>query len=143
MMWVWFGIAVALFVVEIATADLVAVWFALSSMVLGIITGVASGLDLIWQILIFVILSAVLLVATRPFAKWLKRRAGNAETNLELVLNHKGIVVEEINNDLSEGAVKINGLVWSARSVNGEIIENGALVTVKEIHGNKAIVSKE
>ena len=45
-----------------------------------------------------------------------------------------------IDNDLETGEVKINGLVWTARSVDGAVIEEGALVTVQEIQGNKLLV---
>ena len=73
--------------------------------------------------------------------KFLKRRQ-DQETNLDLVVNHKGRVMEEINNDYETGAVKINGIVWSARSANGEIVEIDALVNVLQIKGNKLIVEK-
>lgn len=69
-----------------------------------------------------------------------KRKDG--ETNLDLILNHKAIVIEEINNDLSLGAVRINGIVWNARSLNENIISDGALVNVVKIDGNKLIVEQ-
>ena len=142
-MWIWFGIAVVLLTVELATVDLVAIWLALSALVMGVIAGIATELHIVWQVAIFVALSAGLLVGTRPLVKKFLRRRKNTDTNLELVIGHKAIVVEEINNDLSVGAVRINGLVWTARSLDGSIIEKDTLVLVKEIQGNKAIVNKE
>ena len=62
---------------------------------------------------------------------------------MELILNHTAIVVEEIDNVHEKGAVKINGIIWSARSDNGTGIESGATVTVKQIQGNKLIVEKK
>lgn len=139
-MWIWFGIAVALLIVELATTELVAVWFSAAALVLGVIAAIFPTLDIVWQVLIFVVLSAALVAATRPLVKKLMKRGKNRETNLELIVNHKALVVEEINNDMEQGAVKINGLVWNARSENGETIVKDRLVVVKNIQGNKAIV---
>ena len=139
-MWIWFGIAVALLIVELATTELVAVWFSAAALVLGVIVAIFPTLDIVWQVLIFVVLSAALVAATRPLVKKLMKRGKNRETNLELIVNHKALVVEEINNDMEQGAVKINGLVWNARAENGETIVKDTLVVVKNIQGNKAIV---
>ena len=139
---IWLGVAVALLVIEVLTVDLIAVWFALSALVMVIVTAIFPQMFFVWQLLIFIILTAVLLISTRKLVKgFLKRRKGQ-ETNLELILNHQGRVVEEINNDLEVGAVKINGIVWSARSQKGETIAKDELVIVLEIKGNKLIVEK-
>ena len=53
------------------------------------------------------------------------------------------VVTEAINNELATGAVRINGLIWTARSENGETIEKDSLVIFKKIDGNKAIVVRK
>ena len=142
--WVlWIGLAVVLFIVELTTTDLVAVWFALASLVLAIVTAIFSKLSVVWQVVIFVALSALLVILTRRFVRKLLQRRKDQETNLELVVNHTAMVVEDIDNDREAGAIKINGLIWSARSADGEKIGKEALVTVCEIKGNKAIVVKK
>lgn len=142
--WVlWIGLAVVLFIVELTTTDLVAVWFALASLVLAIVTAIFSKLSVVWQVVIFVALSALLVILTRRFVRKLLQRRKDQETNLELVVNHTAMVVEDIDNDREAGAIKINGLIWSARSADGEKIDKEALVTVCEIKGNKAIVVKK
>ena len=52
-------------------------------------------------------------------------------------------MVEEINNIRGEGAVKIDGKVWSARSVDGSGIPVDTIVIFKEINGNKAMVERK
>ena len=142
--WVlWIGLAVVLFIVELTTTDLVAVWFALGSLVLAIVTAIFDKLPVVWQVVIFVALSALLVILTRRFVRKLLQRRKDQETNLELVVNHTAMVVEDIDNDREAGAIKINGLIWSARSADGEKIGKEALVTVCEIKGNKAIVVKK
>ena len=142
-MWTWFGIAIALIVVEVSTVDLVAIWFALSALIMGVVTGIATDLEVVWQVVIFVALSSAFLVATRPFVKKIMQRRKGGETNLELIVEHTALVVEKIENEYGRGAVKINGLVWSARSVSGDAIEKDELVTVKEIQGNKVLVERK
>lgn len=144
MFWIiWIIAAVILLGIEFATVDFVAIWFGISAIVLTVLTAIFQELDFVWQLLIFVALATILLFATRPFVKKFLKRKDSQETNLELVLNHTGIVVEPINNDLSIGAVKINGLIWSARAFDNQEIEDGVLVVVKEIQGNKLIVERK
>lgn len=143
MYWIiWLCFALVLLAIEFITIDLVAVWFALSSLILVLITAIFPNLQLVWQIVIFIALSATLLVSTRKLVNKLMQKRKDGETNLDLILNHKAIVIEEINNDLSLGAVRINGIVWNARSLNENIISDGALVNVVKIDGNKLIVEQ-
>ncbi len=82
------------------------------------------------------------MLATRPLVKkFLKSREDQA-TNLDLIKGKLGIVEENIDNDLAQGAVKINGLVWNARSMDGEKLSKGTFVIVNKIDGNKLIVTK-
>ncbi len=142
MYWIiWLCVALVLLVIEIITVDLFAIWFAIASLVLVIITAIFQNLQLVWQIAIFLSLSTILLVSTRKLVKKLLQKRNGSETNLELILNHTGIVVEEINNDLAQGAVKVNSIIWSARSLGGENISENTLVTVCKIDGNKLIVN--
>ena len=140
---IWLGIAVLLIIIEAFTFDLVAVWFAASALVLTIVTSIVPTLDVFWQIAIFVSVTVVLLISTRNAVKKFMMRKKGQETNLELILNHTAMVVEDIVNDMEAGAVKINGLVWSARSTDGQPICKDTLVIVEKIQGNTLIVSKK
>jgi membrane protein implicated in regulation of membrane protease activity len=60
-----------------------------------------------------------------------------------LNLDKIAVVTEKIDNVAGEGAIKINGLIWTARSIDDSIIEVGELVIFKEIKGNKAFVVKK
>ena len=143
MWWIlWLGAAVALLGVELVTSDLVSIWLAVAAFLLGIVTAIFPWLHWGWQIFIFAILSAALLLSTRPLVKKFLKKRKSQETNLELILGHVGIVEEDVNNDLALGAVRINGLVWSARSEDGSEIEKGEFVVVQNISGNKLIVKK-
>lgn len=140
---VWLCIMLVLLGIEMCTVDLVAIWFACSALVMVIISAIFPQMLWGWQFFIFLVISAILLLSTRKFVKKLMRRKKGQETNLELILNHTGRVVEAIDNDLEQGAVKINGIVWSARSKGGEKLAVDELVVIIQIQGNKLIVEKK
>jgi membrane protein implicated in regulation of membrane protease activity len=142
MTWVWLGIAIFFLIVELATAEIVAVWFFGSAFILTIVAAIFPNLFWAWQIVIFIALSAILLWASRPLVKKMTAKSKNEATNLDLLLGRKALVVQAIDNDMETGAVKLNGLEWSARTESGEKIEKGNFVMVKAIHGNKFIVPK-
>ena len=143
MFWIWFIVAVAFLIIEALTVDLVSVWFAASALIMGVVAAIFPELDVWWEIGIFVALSYVLVLSTRKLVKKFFKRKKGQETNLELNIGHTAIVVEEIDNLHEKGSVKINGLVWTARSETGEVIEEGALVVFKSISGNKAFVERK
>lgn len=145
MMWwiLWLGLAIVLLVIEFLTTELVSIWFSASAFLVGIVTAIFPSLHWGWQILIFAVLSVGALILTRPFAKSFLKRERAQATNLELIIGQTGIVEEEIDNDMSRGAVKVKGIIWNARSENGEKIPKDTLVQVQSIDGNKLIVTQK
>ena len=143
MAWFWLALAVVLMVIELSTVDLVCVWFSLGAMITAVIELFAEDLGIAWQALIFVLVSVALLAATRPLVKKLLAKKKENKTNLDILIGNDALVIEDINNINGVGAVKINGLVWSARSENGEDISADTVVVFKEIRGNKAIVKRK
>ena len=61
---------------------------------------------------------------------------------MESLIGKHVIVSAEIDNLKSTGQVIINGVEWTARSKNSDIIEPGTEVVIDEISGVKAIVEK-
>lgn len=143
MMWVWFSLAILLLVVELATTQFVSIWFSASALVTGLVVSIFDEMGIVWQGLIFVALSVVALVATRPLVKKLTSQKAGRETNMDLNIGKTAVVTEEINNIKETGAIKINGLVWTARSEDGSEIAEGEVVIFKRISGNKAYVSRD
>ena len=143
MFWLWLGVALALLGIELITVDLLSVWFAISAFITAIIAGIFPMLHWGWQTFIFLVIAVALLLLTRPFVKRFLKRNKRQATNLDLVIGNVGVVEEEIDNDFSMGAVKINGLIWSARTATNEKIEKGTLVIADGIEGNKIIVRKK
>ena len=131
----WLGIVIAFVVLESMTVNLVSIWFALG----GAAALIASLLHMrfLTQLSIFVMVSAISLIATRPLVRrWSVRRV---PTNADRVIHGTGRVTEPV--DAEQGAVHIDGKIWSARSENGCSIPVDARVRVERIEGVKLIVS--
>ena len=91
------------------------------------------------QIVLFLLVSAVCLLAVRPLArKHLNNRV--EATNADRVIGAEARVTEEINDLAATGAVSIGGGVWTARSGNDTVIPVGTLVRVLRIEGVKVYV---
>jgi membrane protein implicated in regulation of membrane protease activity len=92
------------------------------------------------QVVVFLLISIVLLVTTRPLAtKYLNNKT--VKTNVDELIGRKVKVSETIDNINETGHVMINGVEWLARSrYDGMIIQKDTLVCIMEINGVKAIV---
>ena len=135
---IWFGVMLAFLVVEASCPiHLVSIWFAAGSLVAMI--AAALGAEVWLQIVLFVVVSAVLLISLWPFTrKVLKPRL--VKTNVDAVIGQKGHVTEAIDNVDATGQVKLGGMYWTARSASGQNIEKGALVQVERVEGVKVFV---
>ena len=135
----WVAVIIAALIVEAATLDLNAIWFALGGLGGLIVTSVGGSLHV--QLVVFVVISAVLIFLVRPFARRVLRPKG-AATNADRIIGQEALVTQPINNTLSQGEIKVFGQIWTARAADGGEIPAGSLVRVREIVGVKAIVEK-
>ena len=139
MIWVWLGAAVVFGIVEALTAGLVSIWFVAGSAaaLIGALLGAGMGV----QVALFLAVSALALAVTRPLLR--KITAAKATpTNLDRVLGDSGKVTETIDNENSAGAVYVDGKTWTARSADGAIIPEGAMVEIMRMEGVKLFVKK-
>ena len=65
------------------------------------------------------------------------------KTNVDSIPGKTGVVVETIDNLKAEGQVMVDGMVWTAKSENGDTIEEGKVVKVLAVEGVKLIVEVE
>ena len=132
----WLVIVIFLIIIEVATTDLLTIWFIVS----GIATLILSLYvdSLVIQLTVFVIGGVILLLTTRPIMKkYLKPR--NVKVNIDRILDMTGIVTEDITD--IKGAVKVDGKVWTAYS--DKEIKKGEKVKILEIKSTKLKVEKE
>ena len=138
MIYVWIALTIVFVIAEAATAQLTTVWFALGSVV-ALILAACGVKSLAVQIVVFLAVSTISLIATRPLVKKMLQKKVVA-TNADRNIGETGIALAEINNLEAKGEVKVKGVVWTARSENGEVIPEGSKVRVKNIEGVKLIV---
>ena len=133
----WIISLIVFVVIEAMTAQLLTIWFAAGSVAALIAERLGAEIWLQWTI--FVVVSAIILAVTRPFVKKLTKQKVQP-TNADRCIGETAVVTESIDNIAGKGAVKVNGIEWSARSDSGETIEAGNKVTIIKIDGVKLIV---
>ncbi len=135
--YVWLAVAIFMGLVEMSTSQLVSVWF-----VLGAIAAAISCIftdDIVIQLVIFIAVSLISLIVTRPIVKKIRTVPPTA-TNIDMYIGKSVIVLQDINNDIESGEVKVDGVTWTARTEKGQNIEKGQKVVIKAIQGSKLIV---
>jgi membrane protein implicated in regulation of membrane protease activity len=137
MPFVWLGIVAVAVLLEMATTQLVSIWFAAGG-VGGLIASLV-GAPFLVQLLVFVLITGITLAFTRPFVKS-ALDVKKTNTNADRYLGKIAIVTAEVNNTLGAGQVNVLGSIWTARSANGSVIPVGQRVFVESIDGVKLIV---
>ena len=136
----WFGLLVVLIVIEIFTLGLTTIWFAGGALIAWLMA--LLDLPFIIQGILFVVVSIVLLIFTRPIAVRYfnsKRVKTNADTNIGKTVR----VTKAINNLKSEGQVVVGGMEWTARSTDDTVtFAVDEMVRVAAIEGVKLMVEK-
>jgi membrane protein implicated in regulation of membrane protease activity len=140
MFWVWLAVIVGTAVAEFATMELVSIWFSIGAIIPFILAGV-SAVSWEFQIIIFIAVSALLIISLRKITKKFLLRNSNGKTNMDAVIGTKVRMIDGTDFD-TIGTVKVNDVVWNAVGENQENIEKGSVVEIVRVKGNKLIVKK-
>lgn len=132
----WLILVIVLTIIEVATVNLLTIWFVISGIVALILSFFIEDVAIVSTI--FAVLGIILLITTRPLLKkYLPTQ--RERTNIDRVIGMKGIVTEEIKKNVI-GEVKVDGKKWSA--ISNKKIEVDEEVIVDAIDGVKLIVRK-
>lgn len=108
MNWIfWLILVIVLSFVEIATVNLVSIWFVASGIVAMILSFFIEDTAIITTI--FILLGMLLLVISRPIVNKLRSK-DNEKTNLDRIIGEDAIVTEEITKN-EVGEVKVDGII--------------------------------
>ncbi len=137
--YIWLALAIVFGILEAATVQIVSIWFAGGSVaaLIAYLFGASNNL----QIAIFVIVSAILLLCTRPFVKKFSK-SRNVPTNADAMIGKTAVVTKETDDLGLMGEAKVSGSVWTICSEDGSQIMKDEKVTVEKIEGVKLIVRK-
>lgn len=81
MEWLWVSVAIAFLVIELTTKRLVAVWAAVSALTTTLIDVAFTSVGLLWQGVIFLSLSAILILISYPITKKLFNKSEDKTKN--------------------------------------------------------------
>jgi len=137
---IWLAAIVLLVAVEALTMVLTTIWFAVGAL-LGLICSLL-GASFQVQFGVFLVGSTASIFVLRPIATRLLR-VGGERTNADRVVGETGLVTLTIDNIAEQGLVHICGQTWTARSVDGALIEVGEQVTAVRISGVKLYVARK
>ena len=135
--WIWLGIFVLTVILEASTQDFVSIWFSVGSLVAIAISYSAP----FWvELIVFVVISAMALIFTRPLVKKLMDRTVRKTNSDDFV--GKRVKVEKEITKYDGGLVKLNGIVYSAILMEEEekSIPLDSIVEVVSLKGNRVVV---
>ena len=132
----WLVLFVVLALFELATINLISIWFSFGALITTFVSLATDNLMI--HLAVFTISSILLLLLTKPFVKKMKKR-DVVPTNLDRVIGKVGVVTEKIEKD-GIGEVKVLGKKWSAYS--DKEVEENSKVKVLSINGVKLKVEE-
>jgi len=113
--------------------------FALGAAVAAVVSVAGAGSLPAW--IVFVVASLLTLGVVRPIAISHVRTPPQIRTGAAAMIGKTGIVLERIANDEGVGCIKVDGEVWTARSLDDDqVIEPGRRVQIVDIRGATALV---
>ena len=136
--WFWLFLMILFTAIEVTTFGLTTIWFALGALVMLFLSPLP--IPFLWQIFLFLVISSVLLIFTRPIAVK-KLKVGREKTNTDSLIGEKALVIKEIT-EFEKGLVKVRGMEWSAQSIDGKTIAKDETCIVERIEGVTVVVGR-
>lgn len=138
--WMWIAVIVLAIVCEVLTDQLVSIWFVPGAIVSTILDFV--GVDIVWQIIVFLVISACGIVCAKLFLTKLRKK-GDTRTNIDAIIGERCVVTERIDNFAGCGQARVGGQIWSARGAyENDVFEVGEVLDIVAIEGVKLICKK-
>jgi membrane protein implicated in regulation of membrane protease activity len=135
----WLLAAIAAGVAEALLPGFVMLWFAVGALAASL--GAGLGLGFPGQVSLFSVVSLALFASSRTIFKNAFMRGGTRlKTGVEAMVGQEAVVTESLS-DPHGGTVRINGELWTARSLAGGIPE-GERVIVEQVEGLKLWVRR-
>lgn len=140
MLIIWGVVFVTFLIIEISTADLIAIWFSLGALI-ALVVAAIKPIPWYVSIFVYIVSSLLLFIFVGRYIKKKMKPGDETITNVETYVGKQYKLLEDITLD-QNGTIKIDGVEWSCVSIDDKDIKKDTIVTVKRIEGNKMIVSK-
>lgn len=133
----WFAVVIIAVVVEVETLQLVSVWFAASGLISMILAAFDCKIEI--QIIVFVILSVIFFILSRPIVKRINAIKSENST-VESLVGEEVVVIKEIKvGEVGEIKAKYERYSAIAPFETNNIPVDTKCV-IKEVRGNKVVV---
>lgn len=139
MWYIWLIIAGICFLIEMMTVGFFIFWFGIGALIT-MIASLFCPNNILLQAIIFLVSSVILLFLTKPLVDRFTKKDKKVETNAYSIIGKKGIVIQDINNTLGVGQIKISNEIWSAKTEDETTLEKGTEIKIINIDGVKAVV---
>lgn len=134
----WIAIGVFFLIVELCTTALVSIWFVPAAIITCLLSFVIDSA--LWQITIFVFLSAIFMVISRKiYKKYIKKPVDDVDQNEKLLGK---IVIVTDKTDGINGRVRMGDIYWKAITENGETLSENEKAVIKSVNGTTLVVTK-
>ena len=135
---IWIAVGVFFLIVELCTAALVSIWFVPAAIITCLLSFVIKSA--IWQIAIFVFLSAIFMVIFRKiYKKYIKKPVDDVDQNEKLL--GKIVTITDTTDGIN-GRVRMGDVYWKAITENGETLSENEKAVIKSVSGTTLVVTK-
>ena len=137
--WGWLILALIFFGGELLTAGFFLVAFGIGAALAAI--AALLGLDIVWQLAIFVGVSAVAVFSLRRFADTVSPKEQSAQVGIDRVLGKRAVVIETIDALNGTGIVRVDAEEWRALPEDeSTTIPAKSTVEVLAVKGTRLVV---
>lgn len=137
MFWFYIVLSVIFLGIEAISFNLVTIWLAASAFLTSIYAWFFPAMY-VPQAFIFIVISIILIIATKPLTKKLVKN--HEKTNADSLIGEIGIVTVPIDDLNLSGQVKVKGQIWSAKCSSEVEIPQNSKVRITGIEGVKLVV---
>ena len=138
--WLWALVFVITSLITLKIKDIDALWFAMGSIVTLIISIIFKDLHVLYQLLIFILITIIPLLT---LSKLIKRRhkKDNLQKTSDALIGRKVLVVEDCN-EFSKGSGTIDDTVWTIICQSGHSIKKGEEAIIVAVEKHSLIVKQ-
>lgn len=139
--WIWLALVIVAVVVELISADMTSIWFAIGALVAMIL---AIFPEVAWyvQLPVFLVISFILLLALRPIAKKYFTSRDNTKTNVDALAGQR-VILQTVPTATEAGSTTIGDVTWMVvLETPSDEFTVGETAEVVEVRGNKLIIKK-
>lgn len=141
MTWAWLILTAVLLVGEMMTAGFFLIVFAVGS--LGAFLVAVFGGGILWQWIVFIVVSAIAFGLSRKFARRVHGGPTEFGVGAERYEGMKAYVMETIDAAAATGMVRIDREEWRADSADGRVIQKGTWAVIEKVDGTRMVVKQE